>query len=510
MSQPRPVPESSSLSIHQVLLSLKSHRYSIFLTWLLISIASIVVISVLPNVYRATTTILVDPQKIPERYVASTVTSDPNERLNTLTQQVLSASRLQQIIDQQHLYPLLRTKKSSEELLDIMRAKTTIELKQGADQGLSSFSISYEDNDRFLVALVANQLASTFIGWNLKVRQQQALDTTEFLSSELEDAKKSLVQQEAQLQAFRLQHVGGTPDQLNGNLQALSRLQTELQSNGDTISRLDQERLLLSQVKPAETRDTRAPTERGRLLLEKHRLEDDLASLKRQYTDTYPDVVAAAAQLKNLEARLAAMPEPIAGSADSIDQATQLRLDIINKELQRRQQQQASIQQQINGYQNKVDSVPVLETQLAELTRNYEISKQNYQSLLDKRFSAGMSEDLERKQQAERFQVLDPARTPEKPIRPKRLPLFAGAIMVALLISCVIAILRDISRGAISSEAELKGMLPARVMLLGTIPPIINGIDQRRERLLMIRTILISVAACAASIVFLLKFKPVL
>jgi succinoglycan biosynthesis transport protein ExoP len=165
--------------------------------------------------------------------VSSTVTTDPNARMNTLPQQVLSASRLQEIIDKDNLYPELRKKKSREEVLDFMREKTKIELKQSPEpgQGLSSFSISYEDNDRLLVAQITNQLASSFISWNLKVRQQQALGTTQFLSSELQQAKGGLQEQESQLEAFKMKHVGATPDELNGNLQALSRLQAEAQSN---------------------------------------------------------------------------------------------------------------------------------------------------------------------------------------------------------------------------------------------------------------------------------------
>src|ERR1700676_3363076 len=109
---------------------LKRHGHAVFLSSLLLAIAGIVCVSLIPNQYRATTTILVDPQKIPERYVSSTITSDPNERLSTLTQQVLSASRLQEIIDKDSLYSEMRGKKSREEILDYMRAKTTIELKQ--------------------------------------------------------------------------------------------------------------------------------------------------------------------------------------------------------------------------------------------------------------------------------------------------------------------------------------------------------------------------------------------
>src|SRR6185312_1538345 len=202
---------------------------------LLLAAFGIVVTSLLPNVYRATTTILVDPQKIPEKYVTSTVTTDPNARMNTLTQQVLSASRLQEIIDKYDLYPELRKRKSREEMLDFMRKKTKIEIKPSPEpeQGLSSFTISYEDRDRMLVARITNQLAASFIDWTLKVRQQQAISTTQFLGSELQRAKQGLEQQEDQLEAFKMRHAGSTPDELNANLQTLSRLQSETESHVD-------------------------------------------------------------------------------------------------------------------------------------------------------------------------------------------------------------------------------------------------------------------------------------
>ena len=201
MNQQQVRPVNSPMSIKQCLRAVKRHMHLVVLSSLLLAILGIVGVSLLPNIYRATTTILVDPQKIPERYVASTVTSDPNARLNTLTQQVLSDSRLQEIVDMDNLYPEMRKKRTREEVLNYMRSKTEIELKlaREPEAGLSSFSISYEDEDRTLVAKIANQLASSFINWNLQVRQQQALGTTQFLSKELVDARRSLEEQEEQL-----------------------------------------------------------------------------------------------------------------------------------------------------------------------------------------------------------------------------------------------------------------------------------------------------------------------
>jgi polysaccharide biosynthesis transport protein len=502
----------SSVTVKQCVGAVIRHIHLVVLSSLLILVLGVIGVSLWPNVFRATTTILVDPQKIPERYVAATITTDPNARMNTLTQQVLSASRLQEIIDKNNLYPNMRKKRSREEVLDYMRAKTTIEVKESTEpeQGLSSFTISYEDTDRLLVASIANQLAASFIDWNLKSRQQQALGTTEFLSSELDHTKRSLEEQESQLAAFRLKHAGATPDAVNGNLQALSRLQTASEANMDAISRLDEERILLTRTRPAESRDAVPLTERGRLLQEKHRLESERWTLKRQFTDTYPDVIIVTAQLKDVNAQLAALPESGENSSDPVEANTKVRLALVEKELQRRTQQQANLQQQIQSFQGKLDAIPVLETQLAELTRNYEGSRQNYQSLLDKTLSAKMFEELERKQQAERFTVLDPAKTPEKPIKPKRMPLIAGVVFAALLLPVSTAIGIHLMSSAVRTEDELRGMLPSDVAILGTIPPIANKTDQCHARVSTVLTSIFSAIACAALVIFLLKVRPIL
>ena len=507
-------PSSQTLSVKQITDVLKKRFHLVFLSSLLLAALGIVVASLLPNVYRATTTILVDPQKIPEKYVTSTVTTDPNAQMNTLTQQVLSASRLQEIIDRDNLYPDLRRRKSREEVLDFMRKKTKIEMKQSPEpeQGLSSFTISYEDKNRMLVAAITNQLASSFIDWNLKVRQQQAISTTQFLGGELQRAKLGLEQQEDQLEAFKMRHAGSTPDELNANLQTLSRLQSETESNVDAINRLDQERLLLTQVRSTDSQ-TAPLTDRDRLLQEKRRLENQRWTLKQQFTDTYPDVITVTEQLKTVNDRLAAMPESASGSSSSdatYDSTTRVRLALIDKEMQQHKSQIAALQQSMRAYQGKVDSVPVLETQLAELTRNYEASRQNYQSLLDKTFSAGMSEELERKQQAERFTVLDPAKTPERPISPKRIPIMIAVLIVALVLPAGSVVGLHLLSGSIKSEAELKEMLPPGVPILGAIPPIESAIDLRRKRLLNVQAVVVSLVTCTALAIFLSKVRPIL
>jgi polysaccharide biosynthesis transport protein len=511
MDQRQTGSENSLASVKQVVAILKEHAHLIFLSSLVLSALCIIAIALLPDVYRATTTILVDPQKIPERYVASTVTIDANGRLNTLTEQVLSASRLEEIIDRNNLYPELRKRKSREEIVDYMRKQIKIVLVQGSDQGLSSFSISFDDRSRLLVAPITNQLAASFIDWNVKERQLQAHDTAQFLSGELERAKQSLEEQESALEAFKMKHVGATPDQLDANMQALSRLQSELQAHMDAIARLDEERIILTQVKPATPSDTATPTtERGRLLQEKLRLEAEIWNLKRQYTDTYPDVITAREELKSVSARLAALPAPPPVPTDSPDASTQVKLTLINKDIERHNQQMDDLKKQIASYQDKVDEVPVLETQLTELSRNYEISRQNYQSLLDKSLSAGMSQDLELQQQAERFLSLDEATTPGRPVQPKRLPMMAATVPMSFLLVSGIVTGISFLLGRVRSEEELKEVLPDRVQILSIIPTITSRADLKFRKIKVLQSIAALVVVCVALIVFLHKVKPIL
>ncbi|MBW4028559.1 MAG: hypothetical protein HIU93_14370 [Acidobacteria bacterium] len=511
MKDTQPGLESSKAAATQALRRLQQHASAVVVASVLLSSLAIAGIALMKNVYVATTTILVDPQKIPERYVATTVTSDPGARLNALTQLVLSATKLQEIVDSDHLYPERRRKMSREELLDYVRSKIKIEVKSGSETALSSFTISYEDTDRSIVAPMANRLAASFIDWNLKVREQQALGTSQFLTSEVQKAKTSLEEQEAQLKAFRITHSGETPDALTGNLQAISTLQAQLQSSLDQTSRLDEERILLTQTtRPAEARDTTNPNERGLLLEEKTRLDNQLWQLRQQYTDTYPDVVTLTAQLDTVNRRLAALPAPVKGSSDSLDANSQVRLGLINRDLQRQKQQQIRIQSQMAAYQSKVQAVPGLEMQLADLTRNYEASKENYQALLDKSFSAGMAQDLEGQQEAERFTPLDRARTPERPIRPKRLPLMAMAIVVSVLLSAGTVVGLGILSGAVQSEQELRELLPSGVAILGTIPPIISRRDTHRRRLRLAWSATLSIATCVVLALFLMKVRPIL
>ena len=492
--------------------TVRHYRGWIFLGTVVFSLAAFTFILLLPDHYKATTTILVDPQKVPEKYVSPTVSSDPGQRLNTITQQVLSVTRLQQIIDDMHLYPELQGQVSREELIELMRKDITITVKQGSSAGLSAFTIEYEGRRRETVAQVANQLASTFIDWNVKNREQQSQDTTEFLASQLKEAKQNLEEQESKVSEFKMRHLGEMPEQQAANLQALSQLQTQFQANVEALNRLEVERTLLSRgLENSSTGvvKTVPVTERAKLESERNQLKSQLLDLQNRYTSAHPEVVDAASRLQHVEDRLKALPpDPpvVASTQDST--GVSVRLQLLDREAKRLGDEQKRISEQMASYRGKVDAVPVREQQMAELNRNYGVSKEHYQSLLDKTFSAGMAADLERRQQAEHFTILDLAQVPERPFKPKRSLMLMAAFVGALALSLSLAYVKDMLNGTLKIERELKAMLPANVPLLAAVPKLEGADDRRRAIRFAVFAVTVTLIGCALEAALYFKLHP--
>jgi polysaccharide biosynthesis transport protein len=482
----------------------------IVLGTVVLSAVAFTAIALMPDRYEATTTILVDPQKIPERYVTSTVSSDLSARLNTITQEVLSSTRLQQIIDQFKLYADLKNR-SREEIIDLMRKDITIQVKQGSSAGLSAFTITYEGNDPVVIAQVTNQLASSFIEWNLKDREQVAVGTSEFLESQLAEAKKNLQEQEQKIGEFKLQHVGEMPDQQAANIQQLAQLQVALQANADALNRLDAERTLLMRTGDSEGRPqptAAPPTERDRLEAEKRELENQLFDLRRRYTPAHPEVVDLSARLDRLNAQLQSLPPDEPQKIVPETPTDNARLQIIEREMNRLNETQKSINAQIAQYRQRIEVAPVREQQMAELNRNYEVSQEHYRSLLDKTFSAGMAADLERKQEGERFTILDPAQVPEKPIKPHRALLFPAASVFALAFSVGCVIAWDLLFGGMRTQQQVQKLLPPEVPLLATVPVLITPEGRRRHTLFAVSVTVISIAVAVIEAGVLWRIHP--
>ncbi len=489
------------------------HKWQLAIATLVLTLISTVIIAKLPNVYEATTTILVDPQQVPEKYVSPVASSDPYTRLNTITQQVLSRSRLQEIIDKLNLYADRRSALSTEEVVEEMRQDITLVVKQGSEPELSTFSLTYQGKQPVQVATVTNELAASFIQWSITSRVEQVAGTRAFLSSELTAAKRNLETQENALREFKMSHLGETPDQAANNLQVIAGLRAALQTNADAMNRLDEQKILLIRSPGLVTVTNSASvdlTPRERLELESSQLEATIEQLREHYSDRYPDVIRATRRLEEIRVQLSSMSAlPTHSSAVTEERPVgSVRTELIDDEMEKLKAQQNRIQSQIETYQAKVDAAPIREQQLVELTRNYEISKQHYQTLLDKTFTVGMAADLEQNQKAERFRVLDPARVPEKPVKPRRKELIPACAVLALGLSIFWVFVKEQLSPVVKTETELKSLLPMGVPVWGFIPRIQVTSDAVQARRRAIGASVVCILLCVAIFGVIWSIRP--
>jgi len=527
------------------------HRKWIIVT-VFVVVTSLIIASVqaLPNVYTAQTLILVDPQKVPETYVKSTVTGSVRDRLSTLSQQILSATRLQKIIDELHLYQAEKKKMAREEIIAQMRKDitTTVVSDFGPAQDLQAFRISYNGTDPRQVAQVTNNLASLFIEENLRAREQQSSGTTEFIENQLQDTRKALEEQENKLKDFRLRHVGEMPEQQSADLQILGNLQNQVQVEGDALSRAEQQKTLLqslvTQTAPVVDLDsggtdeigTHTPAKTGPVAAAvppKSALAQDRAKLNElltHYKETWPDVINLKKRIQQEEAQEALAgvhevpaapkvpvpPPPPSLTAAKTDPAAvvappqkhfnpvlQGQIEAADAEIAKHKQELQRLSRLVANYQAKLEAIPVREQETLSLSRDYEMTKQHYSQLESQALSAETATQLEFRQKGQRFVVLDPAIAPEKPSKPNRPLLDVAGAFIALIIGLVVAMAPEFFGMTIIGPQDIASA--GNLTILESIPVIMTRSDQiaRKRRILVAAASVVFTTAAAGTILFL-------
>lgn len=495
---------------------------ALFIGWVVIWAAS----WILPPRYRSSTLILVEQPTMPKDYVTPNVNDDLQVRMQSITEQILSRTRLLHIIDQFNLYANPHAHWSPDEKVERMRADIDIELVRDArTQQVSSFNVSYSSGNPLVAQKVAGELTNLFINENLEVRQQQSEDTTKFLASQLETARESLADQEEKIRQFKAQHVGEMPAQLASNLQILSGLQSQLHSEEDALNAAKQQRVYL-QTLADQYRALQGPSKSadgtmvGLPAVEQtlDKLKAQLADLSSHYTDRHPDVRKLKEQIAETEKMrdqlLASMKEKGAGGindsgADSanamvsadpnqasmlVQAQSQLRSNEV--EIANREHSIATLKAKVDEYQARLNQEPVREQQLADLTRGYDQSKANYDELLKKKNESAMATSMELLQQGERFRVVDAPSLPEKPEFPNRVRFCGIGLGIGLLLGAIVAGVFEMIDDRVHSEKELKKLLPEPI--LTEIPAILNLSDQkRRQRQLWLGWVTAVIVFCA-------------
>jgi succinoglycan biosynthesis transport protein ExoP len=475
----------------------------LFLGWLAVWGAS----WFLPSIYRSSTLILVEQPAVPPQYVVSNITENLQARLQSITQQILSRTRLLRIIESQNLYAVGSRRLTPDEAVEQVRKNVEIELVQDRDQ-LTAFNVYYSSPDPHVAQQVTKELTDLFIRENLEARQEQSENTTEFLESHLEEARRSLTGQEGRLREFKDQHLGDLPGQLQSNLQILGGLQAQLGGEQDALNRAKQQNVylesLLGQYRMVQ-RSTKSGdnTSVGLPALEQEleRLKARLADLSSHYTDRHPDVRKVREQIVNGERmkqqiaedlkQKASAPATADASAANSKSATEIteispmadlesQLKVNRIEISNREHALESLKGTIAEYQARLNREPVREQQLADLTRDYDQSRANYDSLLRKKNDSELSSSLERRQQGEHFRILDPPSLPGKPYSPNRLKLSVIGLFVGLALGGAVSVGAEMMDDRLYSEKEVKELLP--VAVISEIPEIKSVPEGKKQR----------------------------
>jgi polysaccharide chain length determinant protein (PEP-CTERM system associated) len=458
----------------------------------------------LPDMYRSETTILVVPQRVPESYVRSTVTMRIQDQLQSLRQQILSRVRLEQIIRDFNLYPEARRTEPMEAVVAQMRPAVNVDIVRE-----DAFSVNYTSTDPTAAKLVAERLASMFIEENLRERERQAEGTSEFLETQLESARERLEQHERTLAQYRRRYSGELPSQLDSNVQMLNSLQVQAQGIGNDLDR-DRDRVIVLDRMIEEMAEpipvvvaargdssgtigpTGSPGPPGSAAERLAAARAALDELRTRLKPEHPDVAAARRLVAELErkaeAEAAAATAALAAAAAAAaarskaqdvpppqltvaDVARQRRLqelvlekENLDRQIARKQQEEARIRQDIALYQARLQVTPTRESELIDLTRDYETLKAIYTGLLAKKEDSVVAANLERRQIGEQFKILDPARVPQRPFSPNRMQLNLFGALAGLAFGVGIAGFLEYRDATLKNEDDVRTCLSLQVV----------------------------------------------
>lgn len=449
-------------SIHEVFGLLLKRRWLLLVPLAIGAAMAPVLARSAPLRYRSEALIVVVPQQVPDNYVQTTVSESVADRLPAITNQILSRSELEEIIQEMDLYPVERTRWVMEDVVQRMRDDV---VTTAVGREVNSFRISYSSDSPEKARLVTERLAKLYVDQNTADRSNQANSTSEFLETQLAQAKERLIEHEKRLEEYRKANSGQLPSQLQGNLQAIQNANIQLQAMNESANRA-QERRLLFERQLADARALEVPQAEpavavtpeavaaNNMLRQLEAAEARLEALLQRATPDHPDVITARRMVEELQARKAAetptseaaghdTPRPLTSQELAQRQrisSLEAELATVNLQISSNQTEVVRLRRLIDDYQAKVDVVPTRESELVELTRDYSIMQAAYGELLMKRENAAIAANLEHRRIGEQFRMVDQASRPERPDNQQQRTLITGSGAAAGLVLGVLLI----------------------------------------------------------------------
>ncbi len=528
--------DNHELTFDDYLAILKRRKWQLVVPALVLSLIAALAALLLPPLYRSTATILIEQQGIPDDLVSTTVTGYADQRIQVISQRVMTTDNLTKIIETHGLYPELRAKQSINAAVNAMREAIAVEMisadigKRKREQGPSiAFLLSYDSVSPDLAQKVANDLVSLYLNENIAQRQSAVTETTEFLAAEAQKLSEQIAGLEGQLAEFKEKHSDNLPQFTSVNREWLNRTEESLRENTRSIQTTEEQLIYLeselSQLSPympsspaarLQELETQYPglaarysaTHPDRVQMEKEiaalrsvlgspdaasielrlaSLNSQLKVLKERYSDSHPDVVAlrrgiGQSQRELEQARKSLGPQGATPARTPDNPAfvqLRARYEAARIQMDALQKTRVGLEEDRKKFESRIMAAPRIEQEYSMLMRDYENARASYKEVKDKQMQAELAKSLESEQKGERFTLIEPPLLPEQPFKPNR--------PAILTLGVIASVAGGIGNVAVRELLD-KGVHGARAVLaitgappLAAIPYIATASDRRRR-----------------------------
>ncbi len=506
----------NNLELKDIIAILRRHKFLFIIPFLIVFTIGAVIAYTLPAVFQSSSTILIEQQEIPKNIIESTVTSYATERIQVISQRVMTTANLTKVVEKLDLYPDERADGVNFKILSRLRKNVALEMVSAdildprtgrASAATIAFKVSFESPNPELTKIVVDEITSLYLTENINLRKQKAATTTDFLANEAQRIGETISVLEARLADYKERNAGRLPELMQFNMNLMERAERELENTENQIKALEQRKLLLDgQISQTEPFTGTSPEARYRTLQSNYlslsstysdshpdllRIRRELDTLKKEigivddrsvlqdklrvtreklsevrerYSENHPDVVKLQKLSKSITKQM--LNAPTSGNSKiTIEPDNPIYINLktqyegLRFEIQAEKEKRARQKEKLSVYEKRLIDIPSVEQEGFAVKRDYENAVRQYKEIKKKQLNAQVSEQLESESKGERFTLIEPAFVPLSPIKPNRPAILFLALVLSIAggLGCVtfIELLDNTIRGTKSLVSTL-------------------------------------------------------
>ncbi|QIM51861.1 XrtA system polysaccharide chain length determinant [Hydrogenophaga crocea] len=486
-------------------------RTGVIVAWLVAALATVGVMFI-PDRFEASARVYVDTQSILRPLMAGlTIQPDVDQQVAMLGRTLISRPTIEKLVESTDFGVPNATKAQRDAL--VARMMQNIQLKSTGRDNL--YTISMRDESPQFALHVVDALMKAFIASREGASSADSKNAREFIDEQIRNYEAKLSEAESRLKDFKLRHIDM---QTQGNIDMAARI-------AENTTQVSQARLELREAESAREA-ARAQLEQARNLARAAtqntggfatpevdarltELKRNLDGLLQRYTDRHPDVENTRKLIAELEQQKARQVEELrrqaqaAGTQRSGIEANPTVIEM-SRTLAAAEVQVASLRARLGEYESRgarireqAKAAPQIEAELAQLNRDYDVHRKNYEDLVGRRETVALSNELQSDSRLAQFRVVEPPQVGRRPVAPNRVLLMPVVLLAALAAGIGSTLLLSNLRPVFFDAASLRGAVD--LPLLGTVTLVRSAQVRQREG----RSILRVVASVLALVVLL-------